>query len=520
MVSSVRLLFVLAAVLMLGLGGAACGSDSPSPAPAATPSTTPPPAATPAPEPDDELPPSELETNLPPAVRDALFKNSTDDFDKMIERKVIRVGVTPSRTFYFVDKGVQRGIAYDYGLLMEERLNQKLGSGHVKVHVLFVPMPRAKMMSALTEGKIDLAAGAMTITPEREAVVDFTDPTRTNVNDIIVTGPGSKPLATTEALSGQTVYVRKDSSYEASLLELNKKLEAGGKAPVVIETAPDNLEDDDLLEMVNAGLIPAAVAHDYLARFWKKVFPGLMLHENIPVRSASDLGVAVRKNNPKLREALNTFMGKFGLNSGFGRNVERKYLMNTTYVKNAASDAERRKFLAIVDLFRKYGKQYDLDYLLMAAQGYQESRLDQNAKSHVGAIGVMQVMPATGAELNVGDIHQTENNIHAGVKYMRRVIDANFKDPAITPLNKGLLTFASYNAGPGRVRALRRETEKRGLDPNVWFGNVEQIAAERIGRETVTYVSNIYKYYIAYRLVVEEADRRAAAKQSMKGAGS
>jgi membrane-bound lytic murein transglycosylase MltF len=230
--------------------------------------------------------------------------------------------------------------------------------------------------------------------------------------------------------------------------------------------------------------------------------------------------VAVRKNNPKLRAALNTFMGKFGLNSGFGANVERRYLVNTAYVKNAASDAERNKFLAIVDLFKKYGDKYDMDFVLMAAQGYQESRLDQGAKSPVGAIGVMQLMPPTGREMNVGDIKQQENNIHAGVKYMRRVMDANFNEPGMTPLNKGLLTFAAYNAGPGRVRALRRETEKRGLDPNVWFGNVEQIASERIGRETVTYVSNIYKYYIAYRLVMEDRERRAAAKKSMKGGGS
>jgi len=499
------------------LGAAACGSDSPSetPAPSATPAS-----AAPATAADEELPPSELETNLPPAVRDALFKNFTGDFDQMIERKLIRIGVTPNRTFYFVDKGVQRGIAYDYGLLMEQRLNEKLRSGNVKVHVLFVPMPRGKLLSALTEGKIDIAAGSMTITPERQAVVDFTDPTRTNVNDIIVTGPGSKPLATTDDLSGQTVYVRKGNSYEASLIALNKKLQAAGKPPVVIEIAPEHLEDDDLLEMVNAGLIPAAVTHDYLGKFWKKVFPRLMLHENIPVRAASDLGVAVRKNNPKLKAALNTFMGKYGLGSGFGKNVETKYLVNTKYVKNAASEAERRKFLAIVDLFKKYSSKYDMDFLLMAAQGYQESRLDQEAKSPVGAIGVMQIMPPTGKELNVGDIHVTENNIHGGVKYMRQVMDANFKDDSITPLNKGLMTFASYNAGPGRVRALRREAEKRGLDPNVWFGNVEQIASERIGRETVTYVSNIYKYYIAYRLVLEDSNRRNAAKASMKSGGS
>ena len=496
--------------------GVACGSGAPSPAPA----TNGAPAATPAPAEADELPPSELETNLPPEVRDAFLKDSTGDFNDMVKRRLIRVGVTPSRTFYFVDRGVQLGIAYEYGMLMEERINAKLGTGNIKVHVMFVPMSRAKLLPALVDGKIDMAAGNLTITPEREKVVDFTDPTRTNINEIIVTGPGSKPFASPDDLAGQRVYVRKESAYEASLIKLNENLKSRGKPPASIEMAPDNLNDDDLLEMVNAGLIPVVVVHDYIARFWKKVFPGLVLHENVPVRSGTSLGVAFRKNSPELKAALNRFMGKYGLGTAFGDRVERRYLVNTTYVRGATSDAERQKFLKVVDLFRKYSKQYDMDFLLMAAQGYQESRLDQEARSHVGAIGVMQVMPLTGKDMNVGDIHQLEPNIHAGVKYMHWVMDSNFKDAPMSPLDKGLFTFASYNAGPGKVRQLRREAEKRGLDPNVWFGNVEQIASERIGRETVTYVSNIYKYYVAYRLVTEENERRAAARDSIKSGGS
>jgi membrane-bound lytic murein transglycosylase MltF len=192
--------------------------------------------------------------------------------------------------------------------------------------------------------------------------------------------------------------------------------------------------------------------------------------------------------------------------------IERRYLENTKYAKNAAADAERQKLQAVAELFKKYGAQYHLDALLMAAQGYQESTLDQNVKSPVGAIGVMQVMPPTGKELNVGDITQVESNIHAGVKYMRFMMDQYFKDDPMDNLNKGLMTFAAYNAGPGRLKQLRRETEKRGLDPNVWFGNVERVASERIGRETVTYVSNIYKYYITYRLISEQRERREAAK--------
>ena len=210
-------------------------------------------------------------------------------------------------------------------------------------------------------------------------------------------------------------------------------------------------------------------------------------------------------------------MGNYGLGTAFGNVVERKYLVSTKYAKSAASEADRQKFLTLVQFFRKYSEQYDVDYLLMAAQAYQESQLNQDAKSSVGAIGIMQLMPATGKEQNVGDITQVEANIHAGVKYMRATADTFFKDEPMDRLNKGLFTFASYNAGPGRIRQLRREAEKRGLNPNVWFGNVEVIAAERIGRETVTYVSNIYKYYVAYKLVVEQNERKAAAKTAVTG---
>jgi membrane-bound lytic murein transglycosylase MltF len=151
-----------------------------------------------------------------------------------------------------------------------------------------------------------------------------------------------------------------------------------------------------------------------------------------------------------------------------------------------------------------------MDWMLMAAQGYQESRLDQSA------VGIMQVMPQTGKDLQVGDITKTEANIHAGVKYIRFMVDQYYANEPMTDLDKGLFAFAAYNCGAGRVNSLRREAEKRGLDRNVWFDNVERVAADRIGRETVTYVSNIYEYYIAYRLVQGEYLEREAAKKSLR----
>jgi membrane-bound lytic murein transglycosylase MltF len=453
---------------------------------------------------------------LPEPVRLDMGKRHTDDLDEMVKRRAIRVGVTYNRTHYFIDRGQERGITYEALKSLESDLNTELNTGNLKVSMVIVPMSRDQLYSALASGQIDMVAAMVTVTPEREKLAAFSEPTRTNVNQVVVTGPGAPRIATVDDLAGQEVFVRKGGIYEESLVRLNAQLKERGKPAVVILESPAALEDDDVLEMVNAGLAPITVVDDYLAEFWSKVFTDLTVHKDVTLRTGGNLAVAFRKENPKLRETVNTWIRKHGKGDGFRNVMERRYLQNTSYVKNAAADAERQKLVAVRELFKKYGAQYNIDYLLMAAQGYQESTLDQQVKSPVGAVGVMQIMPPTGKELNVGDISEIEPNIHAGVKYMRFMVDQYFKDEPMDNLNKALMTFASYNAGPGRVRQLRRETEKRGLNPNVWFGNVEQIASERIGRETVTYVSNIYKYYITYRLMTEQQERRAAAKAAVK----
>ena len=449
---------------------------------------------------------------LPEPVRLAMDEPFNGDFDALVKRRAIRVAVTFNRTHYFIDKGQERGLTYEALKLFEKDLNEDLKTGNLKVHVVIVPLPRNQLYPALASGKIDMVAAMVTVRPELEKLAAFSEPTRTNVSEVVVTGPGAPPIDTVDDLAGQEVFVREGSIYEESLIKLNEQLKARGKPPAVFVEAPAVLEDDDVLEMVNAGLAPITIVDDYLAEFWSKVFTSIKVHEDITVRSGGNLAVAFRKENPKLREVVNTWLKKHGKGDGFRNTIERRYLDGVKYAKNAAADAERKKLQAVVELFKKYGAEYNVDYLLMAAQGYQESTLDQGVKSPVGAIGVMQVMPPTGKELNVGDITEVEANIHAGVKYMRFMMDRYYKDDPMDPLNKGLMTFASYNAGPGRIRQLRAETKKRGLDPNVWFGNVERVASERIGRETVTYVSNIYKYYITYRLLTEQQQRRDAAK--------
>jgi membrane-bound lytic murein transglycosylase MltF len=280
---------------------------------------------------------------------------------------------------------------------------------------------------------------------------------------------------------------------------------------MTLEAAPESLEDEDLIEMLNAGLIPLIVVDRHKALFWKQVFPKIQVHENVVLRDDANIAWAVRKGSPQLLALLDDFVKDHRQGSKLGNTLLLRYLKNAKYVKNAAAERERSKMLALVDIFRKYGDQYDVDWLLMVAQGYQESRLNQSVRSRVGAIGVMQVMPSTGKELKVGDIRKLDPNINAGVKYMRWMIDRYYADEPMTPLDKVLFSFASYNAGPARIARLRTESEKRGFNPNVWFGNVEYLAAERIGAETVTYVSNIYKYYVAYRLIMDEQARKQQA---------
>jgi len=517
--------FLFALVVACLAGGCSAQKETPlqGPNPAAAADTAPAPP-TPAASQDtasnEPVQPPANEIALPEGLRTLVDKPFTGDLEAMTERRLIRAGVPFNRTFYFIDKGTQRGLSYEYLRLFEDRLNQKVKSGNLKVHVVLLPMPRDMLLPALQSGKLDLVVAQLTVTPERQKIVDFSDPTRSNINEIVVTGPDAPAMHSIGDLSGKTIFVRRTSSYHDSLQALNRQLTAKGKAAIDIRQASESLEDDDLLEMVNAGLIPATVVDSYLAEYWKQVFTQIVVHDTISLRTGGDLAVAFRKNSPRLASAINGFIARNALNSAIGRVLSQRYLQSTKYVRDAASQAERRKFLTTVDLFRRYGDRYRFDYLMMAAQGYQESRLDQNAKSPVGAVGIMQLMPDTGREQNVGDIRQIEPNIHAGVKYMRHLRTEFFDDQPMDDLNKGLFTFASYNAGPGRIKQLRREAERRGLNPNVWFGNVERIASERIGRETVTYVSNIYKYYVAYRLIADEQAKRSALKSKQGRAHS
>ena len=366
-----------------------------------------------------------------------------------------------------------------------------------------------------------ILAASLTVTPEREALVDFTEPWQENASEFLVTGPAAPEMQSLDGLAGQEVWVRRSSSYFESLTSLNERFQAKGLKPARSREADENLEGEDILEMVSAGIMPMTVLDDYRAAVWAKVLPGLRVRADMPVAQGRHMAPAVRKNCPQLKELLSRCVVAQRHGATPAR-LSKAYFRTTDYLRNPTASEDMRRFNQAVGFFQRYGDQYDLDYLLIAAQGYQESHLDQAARSPRGAVGVMQLLPSTaaGAPVNIPDITKIDRNIEAGVKYHRHLSDTWFNDPVIPAQDRMLLAFAAYNAGPGNVLKMRKLAKDMGFDPNRWFANVEVAAGRVTGQETVRYVSNIFKYYVAYKLVmerkaeIEEAKAKAEAGEA------
>ncbi len=435
------------------------------------------------------------------------FARHVGDLDGMVKRHQIRALVVPSRSGFFYDQGRPQGIFYEALNNFEQFVNQKLKTGNLKTNVAFLPMRPDQLERALLEGVGDVVAYGVEVTPEREKVVSFTTPVETNVKQVIVTGPKAPPMTRLEDLSGKEVYVNPLTVYFGNLQAVSESFQKEGKPPILVRKADLNLTDEDLLEMVNAGLIPATVTITVRADFWSKVLPGLTTHSNMVLKEDGQLAMVVRKDSPKLQGMLNEFIHGRQMGTSFGNTLQRRYLENTKWVKDATSTEEMKKFQEYVRYFQKYAAQYGFDYLMLIAQGYQESLLDQSRKNPSGAVGIMQVVPkyAAAPPINITSVDTAENNIEAGAKMLHNIADTYFKDSKLDALNRTLMTFAAYNAGPTRISRLREKAAREGLDSNVWFGNVELVVAKELGQETVQYVSNIYKYYVAYKLTLEEA---------------
>jgi membrane-bound lytic murein transglycosylase MltF len=450
-----------------------------------------------------------------PAISLPGVRDWNGDFDGILKRRTLRILVPYSKTLYFIDRGRQMGVAAEFGQALEIWLNRRHARSHLRMNVVFVPTPRDELLEALAKGRGDAVAGNLTITPERLKQVDFAAPWLRDAKEIVVTGPTSPALPVFTDLAGRTIRVRPSSSYAAHLAEINKRFARDGLKPIDVRPISEDLEDEDLLEMVASGLLPLAVVDEHKAESWKGVFPGLTLRPDLVVSSGGDIAWAIRKGSPLLKAELDAFFSEHQTGTSFGNTIRRRYFGQGRGAKNAADERELRRFRELVGLFEKHGQAVGFNPIMLAAQGYQESQLDQSRRSPRGAIGVMQLLPSTAAAAPIGltGIDRDPSiNIEAGARYMRHLRDRYVTDPQLSDRNRALMTLAAYNAGPGNLRRFRREAKAKGLNPDVWFNNVEQGAAQVVGRETVQYVSNIYKYFIAYELALERTREHAGAQ--------
>lgn len=438
----------------------------------------------------------------------------TGDLDAMVERGRIRVAIPYGLATYFVDGADQKGLTYDRVVAFGQALKKRLGKPAANLSLVVLPTNRARLLPMVVEGLADVAAANLTVTEERAKLVDFSAPFRTDIREVLVIGPAAPQVESAEDMLASAVHVRPSSSFHEHLTRLNGERVARGKAPFPIVPADENLATEDLIEMVSAGVIPATLADEPVADLLTQVFDNIQVRDDLVLAKDQHIAWAFRKVSPKLKAAVDDFVEDARKGSALGNILLARYLKGTQWIQNALAPEDRARFREVVGLIKTYSAQYDFDWLMIGAQGYQESRLDQNKRSPVGAIGIMQVMPQTARDPNVGipDIHVTEKNIHAGVKYLRFLRDRYFRDPALSELDQTLFTFAAYNAGPGNVSRARKQARALGLDPNVWLDNVEIAAGRVISREPVTYVRNIYKYYVAYKLI--ESQRQEEATNS------
>jgi membrane-bound lytic murein transglycosylase MltF len=349
------------------------------------------------------------------------FERHTGDLDEMEKRRNIRALVILNPIGFFYQKGIPKGAIYEALQEFQKFTNQKLNTGPLQVQVTPLPVRIDQVEAYLTAGVGDFVANGIAVTPDRANRVAFSVPLQTDSTQIVLTGPAYGTVSTLEGLGGKEVYVNPLTTYFENLGKVNDSLQKAGKAPILIKTADKNLTDDDLIQMVGAGLIPATVTTQVRANLWSQVFKNLKPHPELAIASNVQLAWVMRKNNPQLKQLVDEFVAGHAVGTSSGNTLLRRYLQNTKWVKNSTTKEEMQKFLVTVKLFQKYAAEYDFDYLMLAAQGYQESMLNQEMRSPRGAVGIMQVLPkyAAARPIGISDVASTEGNIHAGAKMLR-----------------------------------------------------------------------------------------------------
>ena len=457
------------------------------------------------------LPANSLETAT--AISAAIAKKWTGDYDAMLKRRVIRILIPYSKTYFFIDGAKTRGLAVDAIREFEKDILKDVRTKLQKPQIFLIPTRRDRLIPDLTEGKGDLVIANLTITKKRLAQIEFSAPFNRNVSEVLVTPATSASRNGVNDLSGMTIYVRRSSSYHSSLMRLNASFIKSGKQPIVIKSVSEYLEDEDLLEMVNARLLPAIIMDSHKAVFWSKIFKNMRIHKNATVRRNGEIAWAFRKGSPQLKRKVDAFAARAKVGTMLGNMLIRRYFRDTKWLKNANAPGTLDKLRRLSKSFIKYGKQYKIDWLILAALAFKESQFNQSAIGPRGAVGIMQIKPETAASKAVGipNISSEDANIHAGTKYLRYLGNTFFPGKEVDDFNRIMFALASYNAGPNRIAALR----KKAQNPNIWFNSVETVVAKEVNEIPVRYVLNIAQYYEAFRLHFQSTAGRRKEKVKM-----
>jgi membrane-bound lytic murein transglycosylase MltF len=433
------------------------------------------------------------------------------DLDGITERGFLRILTVHNPLFFSFDGAKQKGMVAELAKLFEDHLAEEIGRVRSPT-VVVIPVGRDELIPGLIEGRGDIVMGNLTITPARQKLVDFGPPLHPNIDELVITGPAAKNIGSFDDLVKTGLYVRRSSSYFEHLQALNAARKTQGKKPIPVTEADENLEDYDLLDMVNAGALKAVVVDSHKAAFWEQVFDKIEVHRDLSVHSGNQIAWAIRKSSPGLMKSITAFGKTVKKGSLLGNIVLKRYLGNTRWLNNTQASKDRKRYEEIIEIIKLYADQYEFDWLVIAAQAYQESRFDQSKRSSAGAVGVMQLLPSTAADKAVGipDVSTLENNVHAGVKYLHWLRQTYYSNEKISPLDRVLFSFAAYNAGPGNMKRARRRAKKLGFDPDRWFRNVEIGMYRAVSGEPASYVRNIYKYYVTYQGL--EKSRQAREK--------
>ena len=451
------------------------------------------------------------------------------DLDGIVSERarLLRLLTVFEPMYYMIDGRKQAGLTFEAAREFETFLNKRLGRTRAadRIRVILVPVRRDELIPFIRAGRGDIAAANLTITEDRQASVAFSDPVVADAYEVVVTGPSAEPVNSLDELSGRPVFVRRSSSYYESLLGLNRDLEARGLPSASIVEVNEILGSGAILKLVHEGRLPATIVDAHIAEFWSEVFPGLVWNDEVRPRVNAQIAWVAQMDSPQLLEHINAFVKTHKKGTLSGNVLINRYLKNTDWLVKIEDQVVNQRLDSLRNLFEEKAALYDLDWRRLAAQAFQESGLDQSRRSSRGAIGLMQLMPATAREMGFDDISTADANVEAGAKYMRHVIDTYFSDieqnsavdPEIAREEAYAIALAAYNAGPTRISRLRRTAESRGIDNKIWFDEMEPIVAREVGSEPVMYVQNVMEYSIQLQLQQQLREERLGVEEPGEG---